>query len=182
MQQYTVFVDEVGSTDGYWPGEEGCSLGEVIQAVTAASHIRLIPIAWVAEAVSWSKDWRLLKDESIAAGRLIDCINGKYIPRIPSLPADATEQAEIDAAKCQPAHVEPLVQDAIRATYEASKTPEPKRAKLPHFNQRTRFNPFKGFKVTYEGEGTEPASFYSKPEQRMNEGGNALHGSAFLLV
>jgi hypothetical protein len=109
-------------------------------------------------------------------------LNAGWIDRIPSLPADATEQAEIDAAKCQPAHVEPLVQDAIRAAYEASKTPEPKRAKLPHFNQRTRFNPFKGFKVTYEGEGTEPASFYSKPEQRMNEGGNALHGSAFLLV
>jgi hypothetical protein len=113
---------------------------------------------------------------------LVKDLGPRWEARTSSLPADATEQAEIDAAKCQPAHVEPLVQDAIRATYEASKTPEPKRAKLPHFNQRTRFNPFKGFKVTYEGEGTEPASFYSKPEQRMNEGGNALHGSAFLLV
>jgi hypothetical protein len=168
MQQYTVFVDEVGSTDGYWPGEEGCSLGEVIQAVTAASHIRLIPIAWVAEAVSWSKDWRLLKDEAIAAGRLIDCINGKYIPRIPSLPADATEQAEIDAAKCQPAHVSHV---------------EPERAPLD-WNKSTPFDSFGPEWKVYSDAVSSGFAGSSKPAQhalqRMNDGTDALHGSAFL--
>jgi hypothetical protein len=98
-------------------------------------------------------------------------LNAGWIDRIPSLPADATEQAEIDAAKCQPAHVSHV---------------EPERKPLD-WNKSTPFDSFgPGFVVT---SGANPGwdtfqglqGGHSHPLQRMNEGGNALHGSAALL-
>jgi hypothetical protein len=91
---------------------------------------------------------------------------------ITSLPADSTEQAEIDAAKCQPAHVSHV---------------EPERAELPYFRQRTEFDPFgPGYEVYSDAvsSGFMPAQPKAPlhPLQKVNEGGNALHGSAFLLV
>jgi hypothetical protein len=98
-------------------------------------------------------------------------LNAGWIDRIPSLPADATEQAEIDAAKCQPAHVSHV---------------EPERKPLD-WNKSTPFDSFgPGFVVT---SGANPGwdtfqglqGGHSHPLQRMNEGGNALCGSAALL-
>jgi hypothetical protein len=98
-------------------------------------------------------------------------LNAGWIDRIPSLPADATEQAEIDAAKCQPAHVSHV---------------EPEREALPHFNRRTVFDAFPGYEVYSDAvsSGFMPAQPKAPlhPLQKVNEGGNALHGSAFLLV
>jgi hypothetical protein len=163
--------------DGWQPNDEpeyeGLSLEEFVQAATNEFGA---PFAWAARfpvdyTGSGRSAWESLRAESIAAGRLIDCIDGKYIPRIPSLPADATEQAEIDAAKCQPAHVSHV---------------EPERKPLD-WNKSTPFDSFgPGFVVT---SGANPGwdtfqglqGGHSHPLQRMNEGGNALHGSAALL-
>jgi hypothetical protein len=98
-------------------------------------------------------------------------VDGQWVP-ITSCPADATEQAEIDAAKCQPAHVSHV---------------EPERAELPYFRQRTEFDPFgPGYEVYSDAvsSGFMPAQPKAPlhPLQKVNEGGNALHGSAFLLV
>jgi hypothetical protein len=92
-------------------------------------------------------------------------VSGQWVP-ITSLPADATEQAEIDAAKCQPAHVSHV---------------EPERAELPYFRQRTEFDPFKGWFHMCASDTPEQPKLPTHPLQKMNEGGNALHGSAWLL-
>jgi hypothetical protein len=96
-------------------------------------------------------------------------LNAGWIDRIPSLPADATEQAEIDAAKCQPAHVSHV---------------EPERAPLD-WNKSTPFDSFPGYEVFSDAvsSGFVPAQPKAPlhPLQKMNEGGNALHGSAALL-
>jgi hypothetical protein len=83
------------------------------------------------------------------------------------MPADATEQAEIDAAKCQPAHVSHV---------------EPERAPLEHFGKRTPFDSFKGWEAPICGGEDYISPLQGSPLQRMNEGGNALCGSAWLLV
>jgi hypothetical protein len=95
-------------------------------------------------------------------------VDGQWVP-ITSLPADATEQAEIDAAKCQPAHVSHV---------------EPERKPLD-WNKSTPFDSFPGYEVFSDAvsSGFVPAQPKAPlhPLQKMNEGGNALHGSAALL-
>jgi hypothetical protein len=95
-------------------------------------------------------------------------VSGQWVP-ITSLPADATEQAEIDAAKCQPAHVSHV---------------EPERKPLD-WNKSTPFDSFPGYEVFSDAvsSGFVPAQPKAPlhPLQKMNEGGNALHGSAALL-
>jgi hypothetical protein len=86
--------------------------------------------------------------------------------------ACCAEQDEIDSFRTQPAHVSHV---------------EPEREALPHFNQRTEFDPFgPGYEVFSDAvsSGFMPAQPKAPlhPLQKMNEGGNALHGSAFLLV
>jgi hypothetical protein len=92
-------------------------------------------------------------------------VDGQWVP-ITSLPADATEQAEIDAAKCQPAHVSHV---------------EPERAELPYFHQRTKFDPFgAGFVTTSHAH--NDCRRPQGPLQRMTPESSPLCGSAWLLV
>jgi hypothetical protein len=164
-QVFTVF----DSSEWGWQDSDeeiGQTVEEIIAWYVSCGYK---PIAWC-EGSAYGNVQKL-RTESIAAGRLIDCVDGKYIPRIPSCPADATEQAEIDAAKCQPAHVSHV---------------EPERAELPYFRQRTKFDPFgPGYEVFSDAvsSGFMPAQPKAPlhPLQKMNEGGNALHGSAWLL-
>jgi hypothetical protein len=160
------------------------------------------PVAW-AGAFTVNDGGDMHKDDlhaaAIKSGRLIDLVDGKYIPRIPSLPADATEQAEIDAAKCQPAHVshveperaEPSVADRLRDLL---------RVQAGECGQDEYMNGlYNGMELALSLiEGRDPVFFTKKSKapaavaskalpalpalQKMNEGGNALHGSAALLL
>jgi hypothetical protein len=79
--KYTVFCE-----DGYWPAGEGDVPGDLSGAIEYAVNEEdgYPPIAWAAEPVNnygGTKHWAVLRAESIAAGRTIEMVDGKYIPR-----------------------------------------------------------------------------------------------------
>jgi hypothetical protein len=169
--RFTVFARKDGSAMLFFASNAGKDRPQTVEGLIAyVLSKNAFPVAWangytINDGGDASKDD--LHSESIAAGRLIDCIDGKYIPR---MPADADEQREIDAHRTQPAHVSHC---------------EPERAPLPHFNQRTKFDPFgPDFKVYSDAASSGFAGSVPRapahPLQRMNDG-TALCGSAHLL-
>jgi hypothetical protein len=79
--KYTVFCE-----DGYWPAGEGDVPGDLSGAIEYAVNEEdgYPPIAWAAEPVNnygGTKHWAVLRAESIAAGRTIEMVDGKYVPR-----------------------------------------------------------------------------------------------------
>jgi hypothetical protein len=79
--KYTVFCE-----DGYWPAGEGDVPGDLSGAIEYAVNEEdgYPPIAWAAEPVNnygGTKHWAVLRAESIAAGRTIELVDGRYVPR-----------------------------------------------------------------------------------------------------
>jgi hypothetical protein len=86
MTKYTIFAKWPHGAECWFPpygrGDEGRTLDERIEYVRNYGE-GFTPIAWAVLSAQESDD-RHLKDElaaAIAAGRLIDCIDGRYIPR-----------------------------------------------------------------------------------------------------
>jgi hypothetical protein len=95
--KYTVFCE-----DGYWPAGEGDVPGDLSGAIEYAVNEEdgYPPIAWAAEPVNnygGTKHWAVLRAESIAAGRTIELIDGKYVPR--GVPVEAPKPAATERTR-----------------------------------------------------------------------------------
>lgn len=151
---YTIFWDD-GFLTNHGSGNDwsGLPLLELI----AKGHAEFCGnlVAWAAELPKFydhhgnahdGKPWTALRAESIAAGRVIELVDGKYVPR----------GVPVEEKKEEPLTLGALLRQAM-ASNAPSPTPtldkleneaEPQRAPMPHFNQRTDFDPFDGFAVS----------------------------------
>lgn len=132
-------------------------------------------IAWAAESVACyggTKEVDQLRAESIAAGRTIELVDGKYIPRGVPL-----EEEEDD--------VLPLLRQAI-AEYDSwnADSSEPKRVPLD-WNKPTPFDPFHDFRVYSDavssGFAGETKQAPAHPLQRMSATGSHQFGASWVV-
>jgi hypothetical protein len=148
--KYTVFCE-----DGYWPAGEGDVPGDLSGAIEYAVNEEdgYPPIAWAAEPVNnygGTKHWAVLRAESIAAGRTIEMVDGKYVPRGVPVEDKPTVASPGDQ----------LIYDAMAAAYLSAKgfaeiqaksaaTPQPTKERtrpaLTWADPAPDFDPWKGF-------------------------------------
>ena len=187
-QTYTVFVNENGSDwQGYF-GTYTAATSDLAALIDYAAEFRgwkdvsYVPVAWmegVPHEVLSQEGCRLLRAESIAAGRLIEKVDGKYVARGLDNPA-WTQAAEGAAQKYMGIH-SPMIATAPEEKLASVKVcEEPKREPLD-WNKSTPFDPFKGYEVRSVNEWRTPHT-HSHPLQKMAEGKEGFGSAALLKV
>lgn len=170
-QVFTVFFDDGGYQDTATDQGEfaGVGLQELID-MSAARWRNCAPIAWAPSLLDQALS--TLFSESLAAGRTIQFVDGRYVARGVELKPTQT------------------LGDLLRKAGQGlpSKTPtldklengrDPKRAPLPYFAERTPFDPFKGF-VCVSSTQHQDAFGFSPDLQPSSHLVAPAHGSALL--
>lgn len=145
--KYTVFCQDGGYQDSD-PEEVGCKLEEIIDWL-ANNGYSSPPVAWQHGLLR--RESSVARAEAIAAGRTIELVDGKYIPR--GFPVEEKKEelsglaglirAQEECAVDEPtSYAEAIRQE--RAMYEP--TSEPTRPALD-WNKPTPFDAFKDYRV-----------------------------------
>jgi hypothetical protein len=153
----------------------GCDFDDFVREVNDFSaETGFVYVAWAEYSL---EDPAILRAESIAAGRLIELVDGKYVAR--GVPAEEVKEAS---------SADKLIYEAITQAYFASKTPaldklantaEPQRERLT-WAAATPFDPWKDYEVTSHT--NEARKQPLSPLQRHSEGERIPgFGSAALL-
>jgi hypothetical protein len=175
MTMYTVFYEGGFLTDG------NCGCHALDDFLTAEVIGGMPPVAW-APVCYWDwarenpgRDCDVLRAESIAAGRTIEMIDGRYVPRgvpVEDKPAENIGD-DYDEGDCW---TDPLAGKDCEFPPEESRT----RPALTWADSK-RVDRFPGFVVTSgECDLHRPYEGLIHPLQRIAQEGDQLHGSAFL--
>ena len=170
-QTYTVF-SEHGFQNTDYDGWRGLTLEQTIDR--AANELGMKLIAWAPEGVlgyEGKKNPPTLRAESIAAGRLIEKVDGKYVAR--GMEEDKPALT-LGAILRQALERQPTIKPAPAPDLE------PKREPLD-WNKSTPFDPFKGYEVRSVNEWRTPHT-HSHPLQKMAEGKEGFGSAALLKV
>jgi hypothetical protein len=175
--KFTVFC-----MDGYWPAGKGKVPADLFGAIEYAvsEDADYPPVAWAAEPVSehgGTKRWVELRAESLAAGRTIELIDGKYVPR--GVPVeDKPAKQEI----CPDCHGHTVLYCGTCGT-TCKPTKERTRPALDWADSK-RVDRWEGYVVYSDAvsSGFVPSATpaATHPLQRIAQEGDQLHGSAFL--
>lgn len=164
-QVFTVFSEDGFQDNGPCQGE----FSDLSLTAMIAVFARLWPdsrlVAWAPNHDVYERGMHVVRDESIAAGRIIEKVGDRWVAR--GVPEEKPKAQVVQSVTI------------YESNWGETKAPiaEPKRPALT-WNKPSRIDRFEGFVVT---SCTEEQGSYSSPLQTLGEMGNPSHGSAKLV-